>query len=168
MGVWRWVGLALVGAAAAAVLAWLVLGRGAPPAGLAILGDEAPALHDALGTEQTLPVSSAAFTVVSVSSWDRLRYISDMAAICGADCAGEAGMVRAVRLSPAGSRKFVFVNHSAWPGLAEEETPDWSCLAATLAAERAQVRAGAHPDCAEGIPVAEGVRWLLPFGLGAL
>ncbi len=163
-----WIGFGAVAVAAVAGIAWLALGRGGPPSGVAVLGDEAPSLHAALGTEQALPVGSAAFTVVSVSDWGRLRYIPDMAALCGDDCTGDAGLVRAVRLAPGGSRKIVFINHGAWPGVAERETPDWSCLAATLAAERGQVGAVAPPACAAGVPMARGVRWVLPLGLGAL
>jgi hypothetical protein len=91
-----------------------------------------------------------------------------MAALCGDDCTGDAGLVRAVRLAPGGSRKIVFVNHGAWPGVAERDTPDWSCLATTLAAERGQAGAAALPACADGVPMAPGVRWVLPLGLGAL
>lgn len=167
MRVVRWIGLGLVALAAAGAVAWGLAGRGEAPSGVAILGDEAPSLHAALGTEQALPVGSAAFTVVSVADWDRLRYIADMSEICGPDCAGDVGLVRAVRLSPAGSRKIVFVNLSAWPNTGRQETPDWSCLATMLAAEQGQVGAGAAPACAEQVSIAEGVRWVLPLGLGA-
>ncbi|NBC96045.1 MAG: hypothetical protein GVY27_06790, partial [Deinococcus-Thermus bacterium] len=139
---WKIAALGAGVAAAAAGGVWLAMAS--ETGGVAILGDDAPALHEAFGTDQALPVRSAAFTVVSVSSWDRLDYISDMKALCGADCAGDTGLVRAVRLSPLGSRKIVFVNHAAWPGIAAaadegDDAParDFSCLARTLAAERA-------------------------------
>lgn len=168
MRVRTWLGLGLALAAGAGAAAWVAASRGERPEGVAILGDAAPALHAALGTEQALPVASAAFTVVSVSAWDRLAYIADMAALCGGACTGEAGLVRAVRLSPRGSRKVVFVNHAAWPGIAGREAPEFGCLARTLAAERGQIGPGAPPACAEPVPLAEGTRWVLPLGLGAL
>ena len=170
MAAWKVAGLAALGAAALALAAWLAFAPSGRAGGVAVLGDAAPALHEAMGTAQALPVGSAAFTVVSVQGWDRLRYISDMARLCGADCAGEAGLVRAVRLSPTGSTKVVFVNLDAWPGTADPEAParDFACLARTLAAERTRLGAAPLPDCADAAPVAGGTRWVLPAGLGAL
>ena len=175
MSVWRWGMLAALAVLGLGVLAWAGSGlmQGERPSGIAILGDAAPALHDAMGTTQALPVGSAAVTVVSVFDWDRLRYISDMAAVCGPDCAGEVGLVRAVRLLPGGSRKVIFVNHDAWPGLADQTAPedpprDYGCLAATLSGEAMRLTAAEVPACARSVPAAAGTRWVLPFGLGAL
>jgi hypothetical protein len=163
-------GVAALGAALLALAAWLLFAPSGGAGGVAILGDDAPALHAAMGTAQALPVGSAAFTVVSVQGWDRLRYIADKARLCGAACAGEAGLVRAVRLSPTGSRKVVFVNLDAWPGTADPQAPerDFACLARTLATERTRLAAAPLPDCATAVPVAGGTRWVLPAGLGAL
>lgn len=170
MAVWKVAGAAALAAAVLALAAWLLFAPSGRAGGVAVLGDQAPALHAAMGTAQALPVRSAAFAVVSVQGWERLRYISDMARLCGTACDGDAGLVRAVRLSPAGSRKVVFVNLDAWPGTADPEADarDFSCLAETLAAERTRLGAARLPDCAGEVPAAAGTRWVLPAGLGAL
>jgi hypothetical protein len=172
MRVWTSAALVALVAALAVGAGWLAMTRGGgPDGGVAILGDAAPDLHAAMGTRQALPLRTASFTIVSVGGWERLRYIPDMEALCGAACSGETGLVRAVRLSPAGSRKIVFVNLDAWPGLADTEVEgggDFGCLADSLAAERSQVGPAALPDCADAVPVTEGTRWILPLGLGVL
>ncbi|MEO1678797.1 MAG: hypothetical protein AAFU80_11650 [Pseudomonadota bacterium] len=171
MARWRFWGLMAGGAAVVTLgAAWLTL-RGTPPGGVAVLGDAAPALHTAMGTSQTLPVRTAAFTVVSVETWDKLAYMSDMAKVCGEACSGEAGLIRAVALSPKGSRKIVFVNLGAWgldAAVLGEPSSARACLAETLAAEQTTLSAASVPDCAAEVDVAGGVRWVLPLGLGAL
>jgi hypothetical protein len=158
--------VALVAALALAASWWAMAARVTPPGGVAVIGDRAPAILQAMDAQQALPVSSAALVVVAVNGWDKLAFISDMQALCGADCAGEAAMVRAVRLRPGGSRKVVFVNLAALPRADEE--PDFACLAAALAPERRRLTGpAAGPACAPGF-AAQGTRWLLPFGLGAI
>ena len=157
---------------AAAVVAagaglWFGLRDAPPRAGVAVLGDESPAILEAAGWSQAAPLDSAGFTAVSVGDWDRLRYIADMAALCGPACSGEAGLVRVLALSPGGSHKIVFVNLAAWPRTADD-APDIECLARTLAAERRQPGAPeAMPDCAAAVPAGR-TRWALPFGLGLI
>ncbi|MEM0937252.1 MAG: hypothetical protein AAF646_07625 [Pseudomonadota bacterium] len=168
-------GLAALISLAAAVLigaGWLALRPEPGGGGVAVLGDEAPALHAAMGTEQALPLHTAAVTVVSVQGWERLRYIPDMADLCGLDCYGTGGLVRVVPLSPRGSRKIVFVNLEAWPGTTgltrATEEKDFACLAAALRAEFAALTAASLPECTGDVPIERGTRWVLPAGLGAL
>mgnify|MGYP006277166997 CR=1 FL=1 len=153
-------------ALAAGAIWWAVGARGSAAGGVAVIGDRAPAILEAMGARQTLPLSSAAMTVVAVDGWEKLSYISDMQALCGDDCDGTAPMVRAVRLRPGGSRKVVLVDLSALPRAGED--PDFACLARALAVERARLAGTATgPDCAPDLAPG-GTRWLLPAGLGAI
>jgi hypothetical protein len=121
---------------------------------------------------------TAALTVVSVAGWERLGYMTDMQAICGSACAGDAALVRAVRLRPGGARKLVFVNLAQWPGIArlgpiagdgaDWDGADFSCLARALGAERQALAPDGLPSCAEGLATPARVRWVLPWGLGAV
>ncbi|MEM9249490.1 MAG: hypothetical protein AAGB05_12445 [Pseudomonadota bacterium] len=151
---------------------WIILRADPSGGGVAVLGDEAPALHSAMGTQQALPLHTASITVVSVQGWGRLRYIPDMANLCGEACYGDPGLVRVVPLSPTGSRKVVFVNLEAWPGTAgltrATEEKDFACVAQTLRAEFRSVRSAAVPECATDVPMQTGTRWVLPAGLGAI
>ncbi|MEM1430308.1 MAG: hypothetical protein AAGG09_12705 [Pseudomonadota bacterium] len=169
---WKIAAFAALAGAALAGVAWLTVLNGTPRGGVAVLGDEAPALHLAMGTAQALPLHTAAVTVVSVQGWERLRYIPDMADLCGPECFGTGGLVRVVPLSPTGSRKILFVNLEAWPGTAgltrASEEKDFACVAETLTAEFARLRPAPVPHCAAPVEVAQGTRWVLPAGLGAL
>ena len=180
MAAWK-IAAAVAGlGAVAAALVWLVVApaRTDGGGGLAVIGDAAPQIHAALGTEQALPLHTAALTVVSVAGWERLRYMGDMQALCGDACADETALVRAVRLTPGGARKVVFVNLSRWPGIERVGPPagdgaDWAgadfgCLATALAAERARLRPGALPPCANTLAEPGRLRLGLPWGLGTV
>ncbi len=172
MAPWKIAGLASLAVAIVVGVVWFVTRSDPASGGIAVLGDEAPALHEAMGTSQALPLHTASVTVVSVQGWGRLRYIPDMASLCGEDCYGDPAMVRVVPLSPTGSRKIVFVNLEAWPGTVgltrSTEEKDFECIAVTLRAEFTQLGAGDLPACASDVPVDGGTRWVLPAGLGAI
>lgn len=162
---WVWIGAVAV-AVAVAVGLGVILSSGTPRSGVAVIGDEGPAILEAAGWSQALPLSSAGVTVVSVDSWEKLRFIGDMWQLCGTVCEGEAGLVRIVELLPRGSRKVVLVNLSAWPRSGER--PDFDCIADALGREARQIGAPATPaSCAAGAAEAR-TRWALPFGLGLI
>jgi hypothetical protein len=157
--IWIAAGIAALAAAAGSAL-WL---GGPGRAGVAVIGDAAPAILAAAGWSQALPLHTAALTVVSVEGWEKLPFIADMAALCGAACGGSEALVRVIELAPGGTRKVVFVNLAAWPRAGD--APDFGCLAAALAEERRRSRGAMMPDCAGAVPVGR-TRWALPFGLG--
>lgn len=146
----------------------VALGNGGGRAGTAVIGDRTPAILEAAGWSQTLPLGTAGLTVVSVEDWDRLSYIADMAALCGRACAGDATLVRVVALAPRGSHKVLFVRLEGWPRAEGGEEPDLACLALTLHSE-AQTLLGPSdtPACA-GNAARARTRWALPFDLGTL
>ena len=156
------------GAALLASLAWIVLGPRDASDSVAVLGDEAPSIRAAMGTEQALPLHTAALTVVSVQGWERLSYIGDLAGHCGGACTGETGLARALLLGPGGTRKLVFVNLDAWPGTATEAGKDFACLARALTAERTALAPDALPACAEDVATGGRTRLALPAGLGTI
>lgn len=172
MAPWKIAGLLALGVAAIVGVAWVALRPDAEGGGVAVLGDEAPALHAAMGTSQALPLHTASVTIVSVQGWGRLRYIPDMARLCGEDCYGDPALVRVVPLSPTGSRKIVFVNLEAWPGTEgltrATDEKDFTCIAQALQSELQSLRPAATPECAAEVDLARGTRWVLPAGLGAL
>jgi len=159
-----WIGFGAIVLALGVGLATLL---GGPRAGTAVIGDEAPAILDATGWVQALPVGSAAVTVVSVSDWGRLRYIADMSTLCGESCTGDVGLVRILALRPGGSRKVVFVNLAAWQRHVAGEDPDWACLGRALVAEQGRLGAAERPACAERVPQSR-TRYALPFDLGVV
>lgn len=158
--------VALLGGLLAA-LYWLAFAGRTPLSGTAVIGDKAPALRAAMGLSDAVDPARSAVLIVSVEDWWKLRYVSDMKAVCGEACSGDTGLVRVVELSPRGSRKLLFVNLAAWPGTLDAP-PDMACLAGTLAEERAQLGAADLPACAGAVPVQAGTRWRLPLGLGAV
>lgn len=151
----------LIGAGVVLGLVLLALwsARGTPKAGVAVIGDKAQTLLQEAKMSQTLPLHTAAVTVVSVTDWLRLSYVADMHALCGHACDGDVGIVRILRLSPTGSDKVVILNHENL-GLID----NLPCLAAVLRAETAQIGAPENsPSCAAD-PVAQ-THWHFP-GLG--
>lgn len=154
--------------AAFAVGAFVVLRAPGARAGTAVIGDAAPAILEATGWTQALPLRTAGVTVVAVEDWSRLRYIADMAALCGGLCAGDAALVRIVDMAPGGSRKVVFVRLGGWPRAADGDGLDMACLSAALTAEAALIGApDAVPTCA-GAVAETRTRWALPLGLGTV
>ncbi len=160
------------GAAVVAAMAWVALGPRGAAGAVAVLGDEAPSIRAAMGTEQALPLHTAALTIVAVQGWDRLSHIGDLAGHCGGACAGETGLARALLLGPRGTRKLVFVNLDAWPGTAtgrgQETDKDFACLARALTAERAALAPDALPACAAEVATGGRTRLALPAGLGTI
>ena len=153
-----WMVLGLVGAVAVLV-GGVVISRQTPKAGVAIIGDQTPKLLELTGLKQTLPLHTAAITVVSVEDWTRLRYIADMHALCGAACADPAGAVRVLRLRPGGSDVVLYLNHEML-GVTE----DLPCLAGIILAEpQGSVTDDGLPECAGSGEVLS--LWSVP-GLG--
>ena len=121
--------------------------------GIAVIGDNAPELQASLGLPRVDP-SDAAVIVLSLDTWWKLQFVSDLDALCGQDCREEPEALRVLRWSPAGTQAILYVPFDAWGG------PDQlACFPVAVAAAFGRETAGPEDCQVPDFETTVRVRW---------
>lgn len=83
--------------------------------GLAVLGDEAPKIQAALNLP-SVDASNASVVVLSLDTWWKLQFVTDLDRLCGQTCREEPEAVRVLRWSPLGTQAILYLPFDAWGG----------------------------------------------------
>lgn len=148
--------IAIAGALLAVVFAVGVVLSPPRVASVAVIGDRADEVRDALGAEQS---EEATVTIVLLNRWDSLRHLPDIAELCWDACHNRLAPQITLTQMRFGKTRKVVVFH-----LPDFED-DLACVASRAADAMSALR-GYGPSCR--IKQSNLHVWILPMGLGRI
>jgi len=123
---------------------------------VAVIGDHADEVRNAMGVEQA---KEATVTIVLLNRWDSLRHLPDIAELCWDACYNRvAPQITLTQMRFGKTRKYVIFHLPDFYG-------NLDCIATAASIEMSDLWAYTHP-CGSG-SLRRSV-WILPMGLGRI